>query len=61
MAMTLNMRAPPNSCTHTPATPDSPARSTSSQIMPAFITHLLKEKSDGGRIGEAMPRIGSLR
>ena len=22
--------------------------------MPAFITHLLNEKSDGGRIGEAM-------
>src|SRR5215813_732808 len=60
MAMTLNMRAPPNSCTQTSVTPERPARSTSSQIMPAFITHLLKEKSDGGRIGEAMPRIASL-
>jgi hypothetical protein len=29
--------------------------------MPAFITHLLKEKSDGGRIGEAIEMIGSLR
>jgi len=29
--------------------------------MPAFITHLLKEKSDGGRIGDAIERIGSLR
>src|SRR5689334_19810836 len=46
MAMTLNMRAPPNSCTHTPDTPDTPARSTSSQIMPDFITHLENEKSD---------------
>ena len=61
MAITLNMRAPPNSWHHTPATPDRPARSTSSQIMPAFITHLLNEKSDGGRIGEAIERIGSLR
>ena len=59
--MTLNMRAPPNSCTHTPVTPERPARSTSSQIMPAFITHLENEKSDGGRIGEAIARIGSLR
>ena len=29
--------------------------------MPAFITHLLNEKSDGGRIGEAIERIGSWR
>ena len=61
MAMTLNMRAPPNSWHHTPRTPDSPARSTSSQIMPAFMTHFENEKSDGGRIGEAMPSTGSLR
>ena len=59
--MTLNMRAQPASCTHTPFTPESPARSTSSQIMPAFITHLEYEKSDGGTIGQARPRIGSLR
>ena len=39
---------------HTPVTPDRPARSTSSQIMPAFITHLLNEKSDGGCIGDAI-------
>src|SRR5215831_4811270 len=55
------MRAPPNSCTHTPLTPERPARSTSSQIMPAFMTHFEKEKSEGGRIGEAIERIGSLR
>ena len=42
-------------------TPESPARSTSSQIIPAFITHLENEKSEGGRIGEAIPRIGSDR
>src|SRR5947199_363494 len=55
------IREPPNSCTHTPGPPERPARSTAAQIMPAFITHLLKEKSDGGRIGEAMPRMGSSR
>src|SRR2546423_15420934 len=59
--MTLNMRAQPASCTQTPLTPPRPARSTSSQIMPAFITHLEYEKSDGGTIGQARPRIGSWR
>jgi hypothetical protein len=59
--MTLNMRAQPGSCTHTPRTPARPARSTSSQIMPAFITHFEYEKSEGGTIGQASPRIGSLR
>src|SRR6185436_19636884 len=61
IAITLNMRAQPASCTQTPFTPPRPARSTSSQIMPAFITHLEYEKSDGGTMGQASPRIGSLR
>src|SRR2546422_861338 len=55
--MTLNMRAQPGSCTHTPRTPERPARSISSQIMPAFMTHLEYEKSEGGSIGQARPRI----
>jgi hypothetical protein len=42
-------------------TPESPARSTSSQIIPAFITHFEYEKSEGGTIGQARPRIGSSR
>jgi len=56
-----NIRAQPGSCTQTPCTPGSPARSTSSQIMPAFITHFEYEKSEGGTIGHARPRIGSSR
>src|SRR5262245_4899247 len=59
MAITLNMRAPPNSCTHTPATPDSPARSTSSQIMPAF-HHAFAEREirrRAHRRGDAEDRI----
>ena len=58
---TMNMRIAPASWHHTPFTPDSPALSISSQIMPDCTMHLANETSVGGRIGDAMVRIGSLR